>query len=279
MENEITEKLDLLNQVYQLLVDLAVNWSFKLVGAIFVIIAGFLVGRWVANLLLRVMAKRDVDVTLRQFIASTLRIIILIMFGVVALSQLGISITPLIAAIGGLALGLSLALQGPVSNYGAGLVIILSRMYRIGDTITTQERSGLVEDISLAATQLRAEDGELIVIPNKHIVGEIYTNSDANRIVEGVIGIAYSEDPKHAINVICETLSSAGGVVQASSPEVGITRFGDSSIDIEYRYWTPTGGYFQTRHAVNLAIFEAFKTNNIAIPFPQREVRMLNEPA
>lgn len=279
MNEEIGESLDLINQVYQLLVDLAVNWSFKLVGAVIVLIAGFMVGRWVANLLLRVMEKRDVDVTLRQFIASTIRLIVLIMFGVVALSQLGISITPLIAAIGGLAVGLSLALQGPVSNYGAGLIIILTRMYRVGDTITTQGCSGQVEDISLAATQLRAEDGETVVIPNKHIVGEIHTNSEANRIVEGMIGIAYSADPKLAIKAIQDVLSEAEGVAQDATAEVGIAEFGDSSINIEYRYWTPTGGYFQTIHAVNLAIFEAFGSNNISIPFPQREVRLLNQPA
>jgi small conductance mechanosensitive channel len=277
MDEELTEKLDLINQVYQLLVDLAVNWSFKLVGAILVLIAGFIVGRWVANMLLRVMEKRDVDVTLRQFIASTIRLIVLMMFVIVALNQLGISITPLIAAIGGLAVGLSLALQGPVSNYGAGLMIILTRMYRVGDTITSQGCAGQVEEISLAATHLRAEDGELIVIPNKHIVGEIHTNSESNRIVEGVIGIAYSADPNLAITAIRKVLADASGVTHDTEPEVGINNFGDSSIDIEYRYWTPTGGYFKTIHTVNLAIFEAFGANDIAIPFPQREVRLLND--
>jgi small conductance mechanosensitive channel len=236
-----------------------------------------MVGRWVANLLLRVMERRDVDITLRQFIASAVRLTVLIMFGVIALNQLGISITPLIAAIGGLAVGLSLALQGPVSNYGAGLVIILTRMYRVGDTITTQGCSGLVEEISLAATHLRAEDGELIVIPNKHIVGEIHTNSEANRIVEGVIGIAYSADPTRAIAIIEGVLADTGNVDQNVPPEVGITNFGDSSIDIEYRYWTATGSYYNTVHVVNLAIFQAFGEQGIAIPFPQREVRLLND--
>jgi small conductance mechanosensitive channel len=167
-------------------------------------------------------------------------------------------------------------MQGPVSNYGAGLMIILTRMYRVGDTITTQGCSGLVEEISLATTALRAEDGELIVIPNKHIVGEVHTNSEANRIVEGVIGIAYSADPELAISAIEAVLKSQTGVVQDSRPEVGICNFGDSSIDIEYRYWTPTGGYFKTIHAVNLAIFAAFADQGITIPFPQSEVRLLN---
>jgi small conductance mechanosensitive channel len=277
MTEEITEQMALLNQVYEVLVNLAVNWSFKLVGAVIVLIAGFLVGRWVANLILKVMEKRDVDVTLRQFIASTVRLIVLVLFGVVALNQLGISITPLIAAIGGLAVGLSLALQGPVSNYGAGLMIILTRMYRVGDTITTQGCSGSVEEISLASTHLRAEDGELVVIPNKHIMGEIHTNSDANRIVEGMIGIAYSANPEAAIGIIREVISNTDGVNQDAVPEIGIANFGDSSIDIEYRYWAATGRYYPTIHAVNLAIFKQFGAQGIAIPFPQREVRLLND--
>lgn len=276
MQNQLAAPLDLVTTAYEILTELAINWSFKLVGAAVMLLAGFMVARWVAKLLLNILEKRDVDVTLRQFMASTVRLIILIMFGVVALGQLDISITPLIAAIGGLAVGLSLAMQGPVSNYGAGLMIILTRMYRVGDTITTQGCSGLVEEISLATTALRAEDGELIVIPNKHIVGEVHTNSEANRIVEGVIGIAYSADPKLAVSAIEAVLKSQTGVVQDSRPEVGICNFGDSSIDIEYRYWTPTGGYFKTIHAVNLAIFTAFADQGITIPFPQSEVRLLN---
>jgi len=276
LEAELKEQMNLVNQVYELLIELALNWSFKLLGAMVVIAAGFLVGRWLANLLTRVMENHNVDVTLRQFIASTMRVIILVMFGVIALNQLGISITPLLAAIGGLAVGLSLAVQGPVSNYGAGLVVILTRMYKVGDTITTQGCSGQVEEISLAATQLRAEDGELIVIPNKHIVGEIHTNSNTNRIVEGSIGIAYSEDPSHAIGIIQSVLDNNAQVDSNIPPEIGISEFADSSINIEYRYWAATGTYYNTVHAVNLAIFNAFNTEGISIPFPQREISVLN---
>ena len=277
MEEQLTEQFDFIARIYQLAVDYLVGYSFQLLSAILVIIAGVLVGRWVSNLLLRVLTKRDVDITLRQFIASTVRLIILVMFSIVALSQLGISITPMIAAIGGVAVGLSLALQGPVSNYGAGLMIILTRMYRVGDTVTTQGCAGQVEEISLASTMLRAEDGELITIPNKHIVGEIHSNSEENRIVEGCIGIAYDEDPRKAIKVIHEILAVQAGVVSTSKPEVGISEFADSSVNIEYRYWTPTGGYYRTVHNVNLAIFEAFKAAQISIPFPQREVRLLKD--
>ena len=275
---QLEQPIDYINQIYQIAVDYLVGYSFQLVGAILVIIAGIIVARWVSTFLLKVLEKRNVDITLRQFIASTVRLILMTMFVIIALSQLGISITPLIAAIGGVAVGLSLALQGPVSNYGAGLMIILTRMYRVGDTISTQDRQGIVEDISLAATQLRAEDGELITIPNKHIMGEIHSNSEANRIVEGEIGIAYAEDPNKAIGVIEKILTELPGVANDTTPEVGISSFGDSSVNIEYRYWTPSGGYYQTIHAVNLAIFEQFRTEGISIPFPQHEVRFLNQP-
>ncbi len=277
MQDELEQQLDLLNQVYQVVVDLAVNYSFKLLGAVLVLIAGFWVGRWISRVVIGVLERRNVDVTLRQFIASTIRALVLVLFGVVALSQLGISITPLIAAIGGLAVGLSLAVQGPVSNYGAGLMIILTRMYRVGDTISTQGCHGVVEEISLATTELRAEDGELIVIPNRHIVGEIHTNSETNRIVEGAIGIAYDASPELAIETINNVLTANDNVDKEHAPEVGVSGFGDSSVDIEFRYWAPAGRYFSTVHDVNLAVFNAFKENGIAIPFPQREVRLLND--
>lgn len=274
---DLQDQVNLIQQVYQVAINFMVGYSFQILGAILVIVAGFLVGRWISNLLLRIQEKRDVDVTLRQFIASTVRLLVLIMFIIVALNQLGVAITPLVAAIGGLAVGLSLALQGPISNYGAGLIIILTRMFKVDDTITTQGCTGQVEEIKLAATFLRAEDGEVIVIPNKHIVGEIITNSATNRIVEGTIGIAYDADPSKAIATIERVLANNNDIVSDPIPEVGIAGFGDSSIDIEYRYWAPTGHHFRTVHDVNLAVFQAFLDNDISIPFPQREVRMLND--
>ena len=275
MEENVEQQLELIQQVYQTLVDFLVGYSFQILGAIIVVIAGLLVGRWVANALMKVQEKRNVDVTLRQFIASTVRLIVLVMFLIVALSQLGISITPLIAAIGGLAVGASFAIQGPVSNYGAGLVIILTRMYKVGDTVSLLGCSGIVEEISLATTILRAEDGEQIVIPNKHVVGEVHRNSFANRIVEGQVGIAYSADPEKAIQVISDAVHAVSGVTHEPAPQIGIAAFGDSSINIDYRVWIPSDRYFELPHELNLRVYRALGAHGISIPFPQREVTML----
>ncbi|MBT4162417.1 MAG: mechanosensitive ion channel, partial [Gammaproteobacteria bacterium] len=123
------EKLGIVQEIYSLIVNFAVTYSFQLFGAVVVLTVGFIVGGWVSRLLLGVLEIKQVDITLRELIASASRIVVVGLFLIIALSQMGISITPFIAALGGLAVGASFAIQGPVSNYGAGLVIILTRMY------------------------------------------------------------------------------------------------------------------------------------------------------
>jgi small conductance mechanosensitive channel len=271
----VEEQLDLVQQVYELIVNFAVTYSFQLLGAAVVLVVGFIVGSWVSRVVLRIQEKRNVDVTLRLFIASVARMLVIGMFLIIALSQMGISITPLIAAIGGLAVGASFAIQGPVSNYGAGLVIILTRMFKVGDTISLLGCSGQVQEITLAITTLEAEDGEKVIIPNKHIVGEIHRNSQAERIVEGQVGIAYSSDPEAAIQIIRECLIGIDGVASDPPPQVGINNFGDSSINMDYRVWVATDRYYSLLHRCNLAVFKALKAGGVLIPFPQREVRVI----
>ena len=269
------EPLDLVQEVYQQIVNFLVSYSFQLLGALLVLVIGFVVGGWISRAMLRLMARRGVDQTLREFLAGVVKMLVVGVFLLAVLDKLGISVTPLVAAIGGLAVGASFAIQGPVSNYGAGLVIILTRMFRLGDTITVQGCSGQVEEISLATTTLKTEDGENIVIPNKQIAGEIHTNSFGNRVVEARVGVAYSDDPERAIAVIRETLAAVEGVTSEPPPQVGIAGFGDSSVDLDYRFWVPTNRYFEVKHTANLAVFKALGRNGLHIPFPQREVRML----
>ncbi len=151
------------------------------------------------------------------------------------------------------------------------------RMFKVGDTISVLDCSGQVEEISLATTILRAEDGEQIIIPNKHIIGEIHRNSQAWRIVEGQVGVAYDSEPEQVIDIIQGCLVGIDGVTADPPPQVGINSFGDSSIVMDYRVWVATDRYFETLHRCNLEVFKALRDNGIAIPFPQREVRMLAE--
>jgi small conductance mechanosensitive channel len=272
-EGEMPE-LSALTQIYQTIIDFFVRYSFQVLGALIIMAVGFWVAGWVGRAVLRVQEKRHVDVTLRQFVASTARLAIIVLFAVVALSKLGISIAPLLAAIGGVTLGVGMALQGPVSNYGAGLSLILSRPFKVGDTIEVQGCAGVVNDISLAATRLQAEDGEVIVIPNKRIVGEIHRNSFSSRIVEGRIGVAYIADPRRAVSLIAQALRDTPGAADEPAPQVGIDSFGEASISIAYRYWAPSANYYETKHAVNAAVYAALVAGGITI-LPHREVHLV----
>jgi small conductance mechanosensitive channel len=259
-------------------IDFFVNYSFQVLGAILVLIAGFVVARLVFSVLLGAFEKRKVDITLSKFVANVAKLSIIAFAVIVALSKFGITITPLVAAITAGVFGASFAIQGPLSNYGAGLVIVVSRPFVVGDTITVAGVSGIVEEITLGATTLTSVDGVKITIPNKHIVGEILHNSKELHLVEGTVGIGYSSNLDEAIGIIRSILDGFQDVSQAPVPLVGVKAFGDSSITIDYRYWVPTKKYFSLRNQVNLALFTRLAEARIEIPFPQRQVHIISTP-
>jgi small conductance mechanosensitive channel len=197
------------------------------------------------------------------------------MVGIICLGKIGISVTPFVAAIGALSLGAGLAVQGLLSNYGAGLNIIITRPFVVGDTITVQNVTGIVDEVRLAHTILTDEDEVKINIPNRHIVGEIIHNSSSYRVVEITIGAAYDSDPKQVYEILGSVLSEAG-VDKNRPPQIGIDDFGESSINFGIRYWVPTQQFHALRLQINDQIFKAFSLSGIRIPFPQREVRVLN---
>ena len=275
MGKEIAAFQTLINKV----IEFFVNYSFQVIGAFIILFAGLILGKWVANLINRVAEKKNLDITLGRFLGSMGKAVVLVFATIIALSKFGITIAPFIAAIGAAAFGATYAIQGPLSNYAAGLSIIMGRPFAVGDTINVAGVFGVVEMVKLANTTLVTEDGVKITIPNKHIVGEILHNSGEYRIIEGSVGISYSDDSEKAIRVIRETLSVFNEVVPEPTPQVGIENFGDSSVNIAYRYWVPTQKYFHTLHAVNLAVYKALGKAAITIPFPQREVSVVKETA
>jgi small conductance mechanosensitive channel len=272
------EDLATLQNLMNVVVEFLVNYSFQVVGAVIILIAGVFVARWLAKLVVKICQQRDFDITLTKFLGSLIKLLVLVFATVIALGKFGISIAPFIAAIGALAFGASFAIQGPLSNYGAGLAIILARPFAVGNTLAVKGVSGVVEEISLAYTILTTEDEERITIPNNKIMGEILQNSFANRVVEITVGIAYHDDPQKAIEVIREALKQFPQISSEPPPIVGIEAFADSAINIGMRYWVPTKQYFETLYAVNLAVYQALKAAQITIPFPQRDVHMISNP-
>ncbi|MCX5874724.1 MAG: mechanosensitive ion channel family protein [Deltaproteobacteria bacterium] len=277
MDQQMDQQLASLHTIANKATAFLVDYSFQVVGAIIILIAGFLLGNWVATAVAKLCENRGVDVTLRHFLSSLAKIVVVAFAVLIALSKFGITIAPFIAAIGAAAFGATYALQGPLSNYGAGLAIILGRTFIVGDTITVAGVFGVVEEVTLAHTTLLTEDGVKVTVPNKHIVGEILHNSGGYRIVESSVGISYNADPVRAIAVISQAIAGFPQVKSGPAPQIGIDDFRDSSVAIGYRYWVPTQRYIETMHAVNLAVYQELDRSGISIPFPQRVITIMKD--
>lgn len=271
----VTQDLESLQTLYTTLIEFGVNYSFQFVGALIILLIGVLVARWIGRIIERVMTKKEVDVTLMKFLVSVVRIILLTIFIIIALGKFGLEIGPLVAAIGALSLGAGLAFQGLLSNYVAGFTIIFTRPFVVGNTITLHGYTGIVNEVKLAHTILITEDGEMITIPNKHIIGEILENSFEHKVVELSVGISYSDDPNVAISAIKARLAGMEEVTKKPEPQIGIETFADSSINIGVRYWVPTASYYESQYKVNLAVLEELNKAKITIPFPQRDVHLV----
>ena len=271
------DELQQAQEIYDLIVTYLVTYGFQVLGAIIILLIGMFVAGKVAGFLHGFMLSKNLDVTLSKFTAATLKVVIVIFVAIIALGQIGISITPFVAAIGALSLGAGLALQGLLSNYGAGISIIVTRPFIVGDTIAVKGVSGIVQEIKLGYTRMTNEDDVMITIPNRHIVGEIIHNSKASSMLELSVGISYDSDPSRAVTIIANCLQGIQGIYEEKKALIGINSFGDSSIDIGIRCWVLTDSLFETRYRINMAIHRALADNNIVIPFPQRDVHMIQE--
>ena len=271
------KELQSLQKFYNIVIEFLTTYSFQLVGALIIVLLGWFASKYVYVVLMRIFEKNHFDSTLARFLANVAKMLVLVAMSVVALGKIGISIAPFVAAIGAISLTAGLALQGSVSNYAAGVLLIINRPFKVGDTISVAGVYGVVEEIKLAYTALRNEDEELITVPNKQMIGDILVNSFEFRVVEAVVGIAYKENPHKAIEVIQGVLAGCTEVSNEHMPVVGIAKFGESAIEIGLRYWVPTKSYFKTQYEVNLALHHALHVNTITLAFPQREVRILGE--
>jgi small conductance mechanosensitive channel len=274
----LRQELDQVSYVYNLIVDFFANYTFQLIGAFIIFALGYLLAGKISKVVLKLCTKHKLDITLSQFLASTTKMLIVIMITIISLSKLGISVTPFIAAIGAISLGAGLALQGLLANYAAGFNIIITRPFVVGDTITVQGVTGIVKEVLLAYTIINDQDSVRITIPNKHIVGEILHNSKDDSLLELTVGIAYKEDPLQVITILESVIEQLNIVGKSRLPQIGIDEFADSAINISIRLWTPTANFYDAKFRAYKAIYLALKENSIEIPFPQRDVHLIYKP-
>jgi small conductance mechanosensitive channel len=248
----------------------------KLLGALVILTVGVVVASKVGKGLLGFLNKKDLEPPVRILIVRIVRLALMGVTLMIALEKLGMSITPLLAGLGVAGVGVGLALQGVLGNLMAGMLIIFTKPFRVGEYIELLGVHGQVHAIELFSVILVHPDKSRVVIPNRKIIGEVLHNYGTIRQLDLSVGVAYSTDITKALNALNAVLARTPGVLKDPSPVVGVASFGDSSINIAIKPWAKVADFGATGAAVNQAIAEEFRRQGIEIPFPQREIRVLN---
>jgi small conductance mechanosensitive channel len=259
-------------------IDLLIQFGPKLLTAILIIIAGSVVGGWVERWLLRALRRFELEPPLNQLISRIVRGLVLLLFVVMALQNLGVQLLPLVAGLGVAGAGIALAMQGVLSNIVAGLSIILTKPFRVGQYIQVAGVEGQVEHVSLFSTILLHPDRSKVVIPNRKIVGEILHNYGHIRQVSVQVGVAYDTDMAAALQVIADVVASNPRVLKDVAPLIGVARLADSAVYINIQPWVSVADYGAVSAEIARAILEALRAHHISVPVPQREVRLLTTP-
>jgi small conductance mechanosensitive channel len=275
----MNEHVESLYNVKSIAIELAIKFGPKVLTALVVMVAGYYTGRWVGKVMVRGLRKFDLEPPVRDLLVRIVRILVLSLFAIMALQNLGIELLPLIAGIGLAGAGIALAMQGVLSNLVAGLTIIFTKPFRVGEYISIVGVDGTVENIALFNTTLTHADLSKVTIPNRKIVGEILHNYGKIRQLNVTVGVAYDTDLNLALAAIQEILQHNPRVLKNPSPGLGISVLADSSINISVNPWVNVPDYGPAGSEINKTIVEAFRGKSIAIPFPQREVRMLGNTA
>lgn len=261
-------------------IELVSLYGLRVVAALVIVV----VGRWVARLLGSLtegaLTKRDIDATVRQFIGKLVFALVMVFAVIAALSNVGIQTASIIAALGAAGLAIGLALQGSLSNFAAGVLIVVLRPCRVGDYVEAGGAAGTVNNISLFFTTLLTPDNKQIIVPNSAIIGAPITNYSAmpQRRVDIKVGIGYSADIQQAKAELKQLLESDQRVLQTPPYVIAVVELADSSVNLAVRAWVNSPDYWDVYFHLMESIKLRFDEAGIEIPFPQRTVHLQHVP-
>jgi len=267
--------LDAINHVKTLLLDAAVSFGPKILVAVLVLAAGVIAARWVGRASERGLARLELEPPVRLLLVRLVRVMVFALFVIIALQNLGVELLPLIAGLSIAGAGIALATQGILSNVLAGLTIIFTKPYRVGDYIEIVGVQGQVQLITIFSTTLLHADRSRVVVPNRKVVGEILHNYGQIRQAEVKVGVGYDVDLPQAIAAIHELVAANTRVLRDPAPQVQIVALAESMVQIALKPWVAVTDYPQIIGELSLAVVETCRRRGISIPFPQREVRLI----
>ncbi len=256
-------------------------YGIQVLIALLIFYVGRAIGRWLSNVTAKMMQKREVDEALQHFAAALVYYAVLVFSVIAALGQLGIQTASFVAIIGAAGLAVGLALQGSLSNFAAGVLILIFRPFKIGDYIEAAGESGSVEKILIFTTELKTPDNKKVIIPNAAVTGGSITNYSANdtRRVDLVMGIGYDDDVEKAKRVLEEIVNADSRVLSDPAPTVAVVELADSSVNFVVRPWVNTVDYWDVYFDLTEAVKKRFDQEGISIPYPQSDVHLYSHSA
>ena len=262
--------------------ELITTYAFDVIGALVILIVGWIFAGWTGRTTRKALEKTSsVDNTLAPFLSNILRYLILAMVGIAVLGQFGIETASVIAVLGTLGLAVGLAMQGTLSHFAAGVVLLILRPFRIGEFIDSGSQSGTVKEIGLFATILTTVDGVFVYVPNGQLLNSALKNfsrAETRRIDIGV-GIAYEDDVEKALSVAQALLAADDRIHKDPAPETMVVALADSSVNINLRCWVDPGDYWGVLFDTNKGIKLCLDAEGISIPFPQQDVHIKDRTA
>jgi small conductance mechanosensitive channel len=276
---EVQEVVDLVKTAKTQLVQHGIDYGLRTFGALVILVIGFLCARIVGRFVDQSLRRTQLEAHLRLFLVRVAKGMILLFTGVLCLDKFGVQVTALVAGISVAGVAGGFALQGVLGNVAAGISIMFSKYFAIGEYIEIGATRGQVEAVHLSMTILRTLEDARVIVPNRKIVGEIIYNYGATRRVPLRVEVAYREDMDKALRTVHGVLAANPRVLKDRAPQVGITKLGDSGIEITMRPWCKAEDYWEVHFEVYRAIADQFRALEIEIAYPHREVRLLNAPA
>ncbi|MCB1439833.1 MAG: mechanosensitive ion channel [Nitratireductor sp.] len=261
--------------------DVIVSYAFSLLGALLLIIGGFVVAgllkRWTQASLGRLNRN---DATLNQFLSNVVQYGVLILVGVMVLGQFGVQTASILAALGAAGLAIGLALQGTLQNIAAGVMLLVLRPFKVGDFIDASGIDGVVEEVGLFATQMRTPDGRFLFAPNSQLWNKSIINFSRNKSRRNdlEVGIGYDDDIDETEAILIKLASEDERVKDSPAPETYVSTLGDSAVSVTLRYWTNTSDYWKTSLDLRKRAKQALDQAGISIPFPQMDMHIVSAP-
>lgn len=269
-------QLAVIEQAQDTLIDLGIKFGPKVIVAFLILVVGFYAGRWVGAVFNRWLGKLQLEPPVQLLLVRLARLMVLGLFLIIALQNLGIELLPLIAGLGVVGAGVALAMQAVLGNLVAGFTIIFTQPFRVGEYVAIGGVEGQIEEIDLFSTKLSQADCSVVIVPNRKIVGEILQNYGHIRQLDLHVAIARADDLERALTAIAEVVKANSRVLIQPAAFIGVRNLTDASIGVAVKPWVKASDYGSVGAEINRAIIDKIRAAGVDYPPSERKIRIIS---